>query len=79
MGLVVFLGKSLKHAVIIDCNFRQAVPIQKQEIAVPINDNGFCTFAVLQHSLERLIHFVAHGNLSDAAFRLGDFNIVANL
>ena len=39
MGLVVFLGKSLKHAVIIDCNFRQAVPIQKQEIAVPINDN----------------------------------------
>ncbi|OFA27508.1 hypothetical protein BW28_00045 [Clostridioides difficile] len=39
--LVEFLGKALKHGVIVDGYFRQAVPVQEQKIAVPVNLNSF--------------------------------------
>ena len=77
--LVEFLGKALKHGVIVDGHFRQAVPVQEQEISVPINLNGLCVSAVLQHSLERFIRGCAHKHLPKSAVRLGRFDIVAIL
>ena len=32
MTLVEFLGEALKHGVIVDGHFRQAVPVQEQEM-----------------------------------------------
>ena len=79
MTLVEFLGKALKHGVIVDGHFGQAVPVQEQEIFIPVHLNGLCASAVLQHTLKRFIRGCAHRHLPKSAVSLGRFDVVAVL
>ena len=78
VALVVLLHKPAKHPAIIYRRHGVAVLFEKQEIGVPVDNERLCTFAVFYHPLERLIHFLIHGDFSDAALGLGFVDVVAD-
>ena len=63
--LVVFLDKITEHSFIITCHVRNAVTVDKQEIAVPVYHEQALLPAVFQYVHKSLIHFLAHRYLSD--------------
>lgn len=77
--LVVFLHKPFQHTFIICRHFRHPVIFEEQEIFVALNAEWSYVAPILQHSLQRLVDFLTHGNLPYAFLGLGRFHIVADV
>ena len=77
VALVVLFYKALEHGIIVCPHFRKAVPVQEQELGIPINHDRFGTSVLFQHTLECLISGCGHGYLSETAVRLWRLNVAA--
>lgn len=79
LRFVVFPYKPPEHTFIIDCYFRQAVPVKEQKFCVALQNNRLCIFPFVQHPLKCFQHFFTHRNNPVTAFRLRRFHIVAHV
>ena len=77
VALVVLLRKATKHTDIVMRRLGAAVPLQKQEIGVALNNDRIYTFSVVPHPQKRLIDLLTHVDSTYAAFGLGCGNVVA--